>query len=337
MLNRISILVGIYILCAVASYPQITPAPNENDDVEKVYTEEIKVPVSVFDNLGKPFSGIEKEDLLVMDNDRLSKVSSIKKVPAHILIVMDTGGELKLGKNLNQTQKAVEKFVSLLAPDDEAAIMQYHDKVEFLTEWETDKNNLIKTLKSKANFGRRSLFFKAIIESFNFLKNSAVENSHVVFITDGLDTFNDQTQINEAMRKFLDLNTSVHIISYTKLETEELKKSSLFRKDIKIINLDKEMIKFYKGRLNAVLESEKNLMKLAQDTNGEFVLPESYEDLINEVKMVSERIAATYVITYEPQKPLQDSPAGEIREIKVFSRRPGTSAYGNRQLILTKN
>src|SRR5262245_57166818 len=84
--------------------PKATPTPN-NEDIERVDTEEIKLNVVAFDNNGDFVSNMKGSDLVITENDILHQPSSVRRIPAHVLIVMDTGGEMRQVKSLDRTRQ----------------------------------------------------------------------------------------------------------------------------------------------------------------------------------------------------------------------------------------
>src|SRR4030095_10813154 len=72
-----------------------TPTPSlRDDDTERLATEEIKLNVVAFDANGEFFADVKGSDLVITENDILHQPSSLRRIPANVLIVMDTGGEL---------------------------------------------------------------------------------------------------------------------------------------------------------------------------------------------------------------------------------------------------
>ena len=166
-------------------------APLDDDDIETVVTEEVKLNISAFDETGKFVSDVKKEDLVILEDDRLHQANSLRRIPANVLIVLDTGGEMRRAKGIDQTRKTAINLINALQADDSVAVMQYHDKVETIAEWTTDKREILNILQDKMNFGKRSLFLNAVEIATKFLQKTELENRHLVLITDGTDTFND--------------------------------------------------------------------------------------------------------------------------------------------------
>ena len=339
-----------------------TPTSMPDEATEKVFTEEIKLNVFATDINGNFFPDVKKDDLVITEDGRIHQPSSIKRVPANVLIVLDTGGEMRQVKGFEQTLKTAKNLIGALQPEDSVAIMQYNDKVEIVAEW-TNKEQALTLLKSKANFGRRSVFLDALDAATKFLQKSALDNRHLVLITDGTDTLNKLSERGAALKNLLSTDVNVHVISYTTLERADIEPRTkgvstapppkampdeiaaqmppgiiaMNRgSHIMTINTDRAFLRKIRQRKQDLVDSEKYLTTLAGDTNGEIFLPESKEEMRNETTaLVAKIIDSSYVITYTPKRALADSPAGEIRDIQVTSRRPNLSVQAHRKLIIS--
>lgn len=345
---------------ANAQTPTSTPP---EDDTEKIFTEEIKLNVTAFNADGKFVSDVKKEDLVITEDGRLNQANSIRRIPANVLIVMDTGGELRAAKSFSQTVNTAKSLVNALAAEDSIAIIQYNDKVEIIAEW-TNKEDALKILDTKAKFGRRSVFINALDTATKFLQKTPVENRHLVLITDGTDSVNNLSERDKAMKNLLATNINVHVLSYTPLELAEIEPrtkrvsntpppkavpdevtatlpraiqdmNNLPR--LKTINTDAAFLRKIRERKKSLIDSEKYLATLANDTNGEFILPETKEEMIEKTALVARFVDSNYVITYTPKRPLKDSPTGEVRSIEVSSRRPDLQVVARRKLLVIQN
>ena len=76
---------------------QATPTPTHRDDeMLRVVTEEIKLNVLAFDENGNFFRDVKERDLVITENNVLHQPASVRRLPANVLIVMDTGGEMRV-------------------------------------------------------------------------------------------------------------------------------------------------------------------------------------------------------------------------------------------------
>jgi len=362
--SSIKIILVIFFLVAASNAQTPTPTSIQDDETERIFTEEIKLNVSAFDRNGKFVTGIKNEDLVIMEDGRLHQASSLRHIPANVLIVMDTGGEMRQAKSFNQTRQTAKNLINALAAGDSVALMQYHDKVEIIAEW-TNKTEAVKILDAKANFGKRSVFINALDTATKFLQKTPLENRHLILITDGTDTYNNQTERNAAMQNLLATDINVHIFSYTQMERAQIApKKNVFKggepkpqrlpEEVIIalpreqqamlriprlgsINTDKEFLRKMKEREKALIESEKYLTELSKDTNGEIILPASNEEMLDKTALVASIIDSSYVVTYMPKRALAESLTGEVRNIEISSRRAYLQVQARRKLVITSN
>jgi VWFA-related protein len=349
-----------FAVCANAQTPSPTPP---EDDTEKIFTEEIKINVLAFDQSGKFAANVVKEDLVIAENGRLHQATSLRRIPANVLIVLDVGNEISFGKRNKMTADAAKALVGALQAEDSVAVMQYGDKVEILAEWTQDKAFLYKILdEKKLGYGKRSVFNQALDSAVKFFDKTPRENRHLILITDGVDSFNDQKVRSSAMRNLLSSDINVHVISYTVMQEAaiEPKKSIWLRGEPKpqrlpeevlitlpqsqqqilrmprigSINTDREMIKKRKEESAKIKASEQFLTSIAEDTNGEIFLPVDKDEMAAKTETLARNIDSQYVATYTPKKPLSESNDGEVRNIEITSRRTDIQVQGKRKFVV---
>ncbi len=198
--------------------PEPTPTPEET---VKVATEEIKVNALAFDLDGEFAPDLKPADVVITDNNILHVPTSVRRIPAHVLIVMDTGGEMRSVKSLEQTRRVAAAVVKSLRPGDSIAIVEYADKAEIVSEWTTNKDEALAAI-GRTKFGRRSALADAIGLAKQMLTRTEVENRHLVLITDGTDSVATAEEKSDAIDGLLSTDINVHVISYGELEANDI-------------------------------------------------------------------------------------------------------------------
>ena len=338
---------------------QATPTPTPEDDTVRIVTEEIKLNVLAFDEKGDFFRDVSERDLVISENNILHQPVSVRRLPANVLIIMDTGGELRVVKSLDQTRKVAKALVDALRPGDSVAVMQYSDKAEIVTEWTSDKAQALAAIK-RANFGRRSMFVDALKLATDFMLRSGVDNKHIILITDGTDTLGRSSAKFDAFQRLMATDISVHVISYTSMEAADIEPrtkgisntpppkampdeiaatlpNGVKDKGVKIgptISLDRTLIKKMKARQLELETSQLQLEKLAESTNGEYILPTSLEEMVEKAALVAKMVDASYVVTYMPKVSVVETRGIAERNIDVTSRRAGLIVVARRKLLI---
>ena len=344
----------------MAQSGRVTPTPTpSDDDPVRVITEEVKVNILAFDEDDNFFTDVKPEDLVINENDILHQAASLRRLPANVLIVMDTGGELRSIKNLDQTKKTARAVINALRPDDSVAILQYADSVQLLEEWTTDRNRLYASV-GRAKFGRRSVFVDAVRAATELLVKLPEDNRHLVLITDGTDSLSDAYERTAAFREILSTDINVHVISYARMEAVAIdpKTKTLSNapppkampdeiaatlppgvrdraqapKIGPTVNLDRKHLQTMRKRKADLEASDAAMLALAEGTNGTFTDPMSFDEMLSKASLIAKHIDATYVLTYIPKFPLSEG--GGERRIEVTSKRAGLIVHARRKLIL---
>src|SRR5215211_1823590 len=202
------------------SKPQPSPSPTEKEqDRVRVFTEEVRLPVVALDSYGHYDPTLELDDILVLEDGVAQQLRSVRHVPANVLFVLDTGGELSgvggMAKSTSLTRAVASQLVARLQEGAAIAVMQSGSSTEMLQPWTTDKATVLRTLKTKLISSKRSRISEAIANASVQLRERPEGSRHVVMITDGVDSPGGKMDRPEAMRRLIAARATVHIISYT--------------------------------------------------------------------------------------------------------------------------
>jgi VWFA-related protein len=348
-----------------AQTPTPTPTPDTKEDVVKITTEEIQLSITAKNEYGYFDPTVVPDDLVVMEDRVPQDVVSVRRVPASVLFLLDTGGEVRLAKNIKITREAALSILKSLKTNDSVAVIEYHDKVNLLQDWTTNREDLTNALNKKLNFGKRSNLLNALAEALELFGKSPTENKHLILISDGTDSSNNKSEYQNVLQRLVNANVSVHILSYTQMELKRLTESGgvwqkgearpkrqneeilitqpdVIQQQMRLprigsINTDREMLKARKQRKESLESGQKALTSVAQDTGGEMVLPLNAEEMIEKGKIIASTIESQYVITYSPKRPFSESKEGEIRVVDVLPRRQGLKIQSRKKIVVNNN
>ena len=366
--------IGLIIIFTCSVFAQkSTPQPTPPDEPIKILTEEVHLNVTAQTNGGRIVPNLKIDDLLLVEEGTPQTIISIKQVPANVLLLLDTGGNLNFAKNRAMTGITAKVFTKYLSLKDTLAIMQYNDKIETIADWTSDFSLAAKELDKKILSGKRSRFSEALNAAVEMFKARPLENRHLVLISDGLETVADESVRQAALQNLLAANITVHVISYTQLEEQLAQKATQriklgngrtkprvpeyifddmlrglaisyeekrFLKTmneaqaIVIINFDNEMIRVVRRKREAWRESEAKLQNLAEETGGMFQAPEEYETFLKLAGEIAKAIDSSYVINYTPTKPLAESPKGGARKVRVSSHLDGVQIRSRQKITV---
>jgi VWFA-related protein len=329
----------------------------------RVVIEEVRLPVAAFDKYGHFDPSLTIDDLLVLENGIPQEVRSVRHVPANVVLLLDTGGELNTAKSVRITREIAKNLVSALNSQDQVSVFQFSDKVELLQDWTRDFKRVSDVLDTRLLSGKRARLSDGLIASVSKFGELPVGSCHLVLITDGVEIGGGKVDRIEALKRVAASSVIVHVISYTTVSREATQNGRrIFRKRDKstvpdeVVNtlprdtgyehlrrlhkpggmtadIDPERQRRVREYQRAMTESEAQLRLLSDESGGHMWLPESFDEMIADGAATARLIDSEYVLTYKPKLPVANAPAGEVRRLEVMSRRIGLTVISRRHYV----
>ncbi|MGI9165374.1 MAG: VWA domain-containing protein [Pyrinomonadaceae bacterium] len=347
------------------------PTPTATPEIEgqepvKVFTEEVRLPVVALDQYGHYDPTLEADDILVLENGVPQQIKSVRHVPANVLLVLDTGGELSgLGggsKRTSLTRDVAIALMNQLGDGTSVAVIQFSNSVDLIQPWTKDKQMALRAVKTKLASGKRARFSDAVVAAARQVEDRPEGSRHVVFITDGVDTPGGKIDRAAAIKRLAESRATVHIISYTEFVRQK-KEGRASPNSVRQLPTSRDPItatdptlppgttrnpsfevfrkifdpamqrqrKAYEAELK---KSQQVLTTIAEETGGRIFLPKSSPQMIAQANDTAHDIGSEYVVTYRPKRPLADSKQGEYRRIEVASRRVGLNLRSRRGYVV---
>jgi VWFA-related protein len=345
--------------------PDLSPkAPvtiSEEQDSLKVFVNEVRIPITASDAYGRFDPTVGINDLMVKENGILRPLKSIYRLPASVLLLLDTGGEVNLAKDVRLTREVAIRLVSSLNKEDRVNVIQVNNRVESVQDWTAEKSEAIGSLRSKLMSGKRTVLARGIVAAVAELKKTPAGNRHLVLISDGINSQGDRAELDEALKSLVGANITTHVISYTSLGLTA-KQPSVSRPRLKSATPEEVIITLPRMKmpnddrpdLRDILEAkggtvidldrlfrrgtsinedlkrrEKEFGHLAEETGGGLWLPVSTDEMLQQASEVAREVDSQYVITYALQRTV-NAEAGEYLKIDVMSRRVGLKIRARR-------
>lgn len=346
--------------------PLPTPSPEkQGDERVTVFTEEVRLPVIAVDQFGHYDPTVVPEDILVLEDGIAQPIKSVRRIPANVLLVLDTGGESSgldgFSKKTSLTRDVAAELLSRLREDVWIEVMQFNNKVDVLQPWTRDRQATLKVLKTKLSSGKRARFADAVVAAAQELKDRPEGSRHVVFITDGVDTAAGKSDRAQALKQLAASRATVHVISYTEFVRQKKPKNSestirqvptshdpittmdptqppgTTRSPAYVlgkVTIDPAMKRQRKIYESDVWQSQQVLTTVAEESGGQIFLPKNSDEMITQAREAAREVGAEYVVTYRPKRPLSSAQKGEYRKIEVASRRVGLSLRSRRGYVV---
>src|SRR5215204_7063329 len=202
--------------------PRPTPKPEE-DETESVYTEEVRIPVFAFDEKGNFEATLAVDDVLVVEDDVPQQVKSVRRTHASVVLLLGTGWDLDPIVRANTTRDVALSVIRNLREGDGLAVVQFNGKVDTLQGWTGDKLETVRAVRSKLFSGEGSNLSRGLKRAVELLSERPVGNRHLVIITDGIDMAS-MKEYDDAVKKLIASQTTLHVISYNEVAREQMKK-----------------------------------------------------------------------------------------------------------------
>jgi len=357
--------VGCFAQQVVTPPNSVAPTtPQSEQQPIRTVTEEVQLTVTALDGRGHLDPTLELADIMVLENGVSQEIRSARRVPAHVLLLLDTGGEINSAKRVSLTREIARRLITALAPQDEFSVIQFNNNVEVLQDWTNAKAAALHTLDSKLISGKRARFLDALIAAAGRWTDRPQGNRHVIIITDGVQGAGERVDRAAVFKKLEASNAVVHVISYTTVSraTTARDRRVTRNRDKSIVpdvaidslppehvwdplrrahepggviaDIDPERQRQVRAYEAAMRTSERQMTDLTTETGGHIWLPESFEEMIDDGTEAAKLIDSQYVVSYKPLRALASSRPGEVRVIDVASRRVGLSLISRRQYVV---
>jgi Ca-activated chloride channel family protein len=184
------------------------------DDVIKIDTNLVTVPVIVSDRQNRYISDLTAENFAIFQDGQKQRIDYFiaEEAPINVAILIDTSRstELVLGK----IKKAAQQFIKQLKPEDRCLVMSFDWQVNVLSELTNDREKLKKAVKN-AEIGERfgtvlqDAIYQTVSQNFAGVKGRKA----VILLTDGKD-FGSFVSKTELFYKLEESDTLVYSIFY---------------------------------------------------------------------------------------------------------------------------
>ena len=235
--------------------------------------------------------GLAQEDFEIFDEKTKTPITIFDSQiqPVTVAVMLDSSGSMTM--NLELLKQAAEQFVIRLLPEDKGRIGYFNDKIAFLSEFSSDRDMLIASLRDM-QFGNPTRLYDSLLFSLDELK--AIEGRKVILsFTDGADTAS-RSGLGEVLRRAREEEVMVYGIG-----------------------LESVM-------MNIRTRPDGALRKLAEETGGGYFELKNTDDLGPTFTRVAQELHSQYLLGFEPQLD------GKVHKIEVRVRRPGLVARGRR-------
>jgi len=308
-----------------APQPTATPKPGDavssDEELVKVETNLITIPVSVYDRNGSYIPSLNKQDFKIFEDGKEQEIAyfGTSEKPFTVILLIDVSPSTAY--KINEIHDAASAFVNQLKPQDSVMVIEFDENVHVLAESTNDREKIFKAIR-KADFGSGTSLYDAVDFSLRKRLDKIEGRKAIVLFTDGVDTSSMRADFDSTLEEAEESESLVFPIYYnTFLNTRGIGRGGVMSTPA-ILGIPGGT-----GGGNAVGTSSAEytrgriyLTQLAAATGGRVFRPESSPDgLTAAFEGIAEELRRQYNIGYYPEG---EGEAGQRKQIKVRVNRP---------------
>lgn len=287
---------------------------DSEDDVVKVETNLITIPVSVFDRNGLYIPNLEKQNFKIFEDGKEQQIEffATTENPFTVVLLLDTSPSTEY--KIEEIQQAAIAFVNQLKPQDSVMVIEFDANVHVLTEATTDRQAIFKGIR-RADFGGGTSLYDAVDFSLRKRLSKIQGRKAIVLFTDGVDTTSSKRGYDSSLSEAEEADATIFPIYYnTYFENRQRAGGG---------GIFSPFPRMGGGRGLTSEEyalGKQYLKDLADSTGGRVFNAEAVEGgLTSTFESIAEELRRQYSIGYIPQEVGQ---TGQRKQIKVRVDRP---------------
>lgn len=350
---------------AATAKPTPPPQPQniDEDEVIKIDSRLVVVPVSVTDAAGQPILGLTEKDFFVREENKpqqIERVSDAEKIPLEIALLFDISASTDPMFKFQQ-ETAARFLREVMRPEDRATIFTIGERPVMIQARDTAEKAAvtIQTIQPTKEF---TAFYDSVYAAANYLQNNTPQGRRkvIVVISDGDDTNSEGVRkaLFDAERKLLQNNLGGKELREVRVKARDAAKVREQNKVLQALqNADAVFYSINPGgnsyQLNKMsVFGQSNLQKFADETGGAAFLPKfqqtalkdqlqnsqntrlNQETLIRIFQQLTNELRAQYLVQYYSDA---DFPQNKYVKLDLGLNNPNKLRVRARQGYFVKN
>jgi len=267
----------------------------------KTSTRTVPLYTTVVDSQGRLVPNLTKEDFEILDDNKPQGIDLfVNEIqPITVVVMLDTSASMTA--SLKLLRDAAEQFLLRLLPEDQGRVGAFNDKIEFATDFSSDRDALIASLR-ELDFGNPTRLHDAVAASLDELRGRDGRRVVLVF-TDGDDTASrvgagdvlDRARVEEVMIYAVGLESN-----------------------------------YFNGVSQVRTRPDRSLRRLADETGGGYFELDKTSELASTFTRVAQELHSQYVLGFTPN--VLD---GKLHKLTVRVKGPGMTARARKSYLAT--
>lgn len=190
-----------------------TPAAATDDEVIKIETNLVTMPVSVLDRDGRFISGLQQSDFKIFENGVEQKIDYFQSVeqPFTVILMIDVSPSTQF--KIDQIHNAAITFIDKLRPNEQVMVIAFDDKVRVLSPI-TNNRAMLRNAIRQAQFGDGTSLYDAVNFAIDDQLRYIQGRKAVVLFSDGVDTTSQKANYDSTLRDTEEIDALFYTIRY---------------------------------------------------------------------------------------------------------------------------
>ena len=291
-----------------------------DDDVIKVETNLVTIPVAVSDRNGFYVGDLRESNFKIFENGVEQKIEyfGTSDQPFTVVLLIDVSPSTSY--KIEEIQDAAAAFVAQLLPQDQVMVIEFDSSVHVLTEITGDRDKINKAIR-KTGFGDGTSLYDAVDFSLRRRLDKIEGRKAIVLFTDGVDTASVRASYDGTLSDAEESEAVIFPIFYnTFLNNIGINGGGGVMSSPPIIGLPGAGGQSNAEITEAYARGRTYLNELATTTGGKVFRADSTSGgLTNAFESIADELRRQYSIGYYPP---EGGAAGERRQIRVRVDRP---------------
>jgi Ca-activated chloride channel family protein len=320
--RTLGVAVALLAIVSSGAAQQKQPEPSD-DEVVRVETNLVTVPISVLDRNGRFIPGLTQEQFHLFENGIAQDIAYFDSAdrPFTVALLLDISDSTKF--KLKEIQDAAIAFTEQLRPEDRVIIVAFDSRVNVVSEPTSDREALQKAIRRIKSGGGTSLYSAvkiAVSERLNRIRGRKA----IVLFTDGVDTTSKSATYEETLHTAQELDALIYTIQYNTYSDLTASNVNEGFNGAELMTAKGEPLQV------AYTRAKRYLNLLAEKSGGRPFFADSIERLQATFARIAQELRQQYSIGFYPKHDAGDDGA---RQLKIKIDQPGVVVRTRRSYV----
>jgi Ca-activated chloride channel family protein len=279
--------------------PTPKPKKDDSDDVIKVESALVPIPVSILDDRGRAVGALKLSDFELKVDGKPAEISDMTRseTPIRLAMLFDNSSSVTLVREFEK-DAAVRFLRRVIRPEkDMAALFSVADYTRLEQALTKDVSQLTRAVETFPAPQGATALFDGIIEVADYLKSTNGRRV-VVIVSDGEDTYSDlNTSLEDVIKALQMADAQVYVVRTKDFE-----------------NFKRTGERAGNANIRA-LAAERRMIELAEQTGGAVFSPIDEREMKDAFDRISAELSQQYLLSYYPDD--EGAKRGQFRNISV--------------------